>query len=183
MLNWIYSYLVGPNIDTGARTISILAFCLSLAGFVFQRLDTRYERQQIRKARLPIINVGLDKNKAPRLWTIEFSFNNRANVPIEIANIEIVSPDNLFIYQIKKTARGTRVRNEATRSRRLCPEMKPIAAEDEEEWRGILAPADQNVAIDQHEDLELIIDVLFQDHVQSSDKIRINRPLWPVEPL
>ncbi|QPF94039.1 hypothetical protein [Bradyrhizobium commune] len=189
MFGTAYSYLVAvfggyfaaPGVDGAARAMSLLAFLVSLAGLVFQRLDKRYERQQLRKARLPIVNVALDKTKAPRAWTIEFSFNNRANVPIEINSIQVLSPENLFLYQIRKTTRGTRVRNEDSRSRNLCPNLNAIEIEDEQEWRGILAPHDQNVALDLNDDLELSIEVVFRDNERTRERITINRPLWPVE--
>src|SRR5262245_926815 len=86
----------GPNVDTVARIVSLVSLLLAFATFTFARLDKRYERRIAKAGRLPIIDLTLDKTRAPNMtWTVEFTFKNRAEVDFDVTAISVVRPLNL----------------------------------------------------------------------------------------
>jgi len=181
IFNWFSGLFVGPGIDTPARIISVVSLLLAFATFTFGRLDKRYERQIAKASRLPIIDLTLDKTRAPSMtWTVEFTFKNRAEVDFNVAAISVVRPLNLNLYLLKRSPNGRYVRNERSGARRIEPAMKIVAAADEEEWSGILATPN-DMPLNLNDDLEVLVEIVFKDTQQTRETIKINRPLWPID--
>ena len=77
-----------PAVDWWARGVSTIAIVISLIALVTGRLDKRREKNAAAAAKLPLVDMHVEKGDIAGDWYFQTRTTNRADVSIELVSID-----------------------------------------------------------------------------------------------
>lgn len=90
---------MGGEVDIISRVMSGAALLISVLTFLFSRADKRREHEAARRAVLPSIQLNTQQFQESRKYQLYWEFQNRADVPITLRAIAVVSRTQMYLTQ------------------------------------------------------------------------------------
>ena len=117
-----------PTVDWFARAISLLAFVVALAAFIWGRADKRLERKAAQEAREPSVDIDLIKGRDAGNYDYELKIINRGDVSVQVVSLSCGShatlrPDDAEVSPDGRTVNYNGLRIERGETETLIGEV------------------------------------------------------------